>query len=151
MLDRFIPLDEATCCDACLGRDNRVAVGGIDFEGAVWEIYRHVAAQVALEVVLLLGRLERVEVSLQSIRRQELLFCDADIGGGDEVSLDDLGDIALADVARGVVRCPVFGNRRPVECLPQVLAGLFLCALRAKYRPRTYMVDQGIGQDVIVA
>ena len=103
MLDGLVGLDEAPCGNAGLVSDNGVAVGRIDFEGAIWEVNGHVAAQVASEIILFLAGFERVIKPFQPVGRKQLLFGRIEVLVEDYVGLDDFADLALFDPPRRVI------------------------------------------------
>jgi len=70
-----------------------------------------------LEVFLFFGRSQRVDISLQAIRRQQLLLRCREVGIDGEMRLDNFGDLLLRERAGGVVRGPILRNYGPVENL----------------------------------
>lgn len=76
-----------------------VSVGAADFEGAVWEVDLHVATEVLSEVGLFLGGLERIEEPPEAVCRKQLLLGEIDIGGDNQMSLDEFTNLVFFDAS----------------------------------------------------
>lgn len=100
--DRLALLDEAAGDDASLVRQDGVAVGGADFEGAVRQVHVDVFAQVALEVLFLVGCSEGAQILCDAGQAEQVAVRQGGVFVDDDIALEDLADGFFLDAARGV-------------------------------------------------
>lgn len=80
-----------------------IAIGRVDFEGAVSEVDLQVAAKMTAEVVLLPRCLQVIVELLQTRCGEQLFLGEGQVGVDDGIGLDDLGYFLFLDAAGRVV------------------------------------------------
>lgn len=135
-------------------RGDRVSVRAADFEGAVGEVDLHVASEVLFEVGFLLGGFERITEPPEAVGREQLLLGEVDIGGDNQMCLDEFADLVFFDTSRGVVRRSVLGNCGPIPGLQASqpsMRSFMLQSLPGRGNwVSAYPIDKGICEHVIV-
>lgn len=99
-----------------------------------------------LEIILLLVGPQGGKELAQAGEREEALLRFIDILVDDDFFLEDLGDLVLADTAGGMIRGSVLRYYRPVIDLDESDR----LSRQETAAEGTYMVDEGIGQDIVV-